>query len=339
MQGQGSAKRKRRAPRHRVPPLQDVRDASRRRVQLQADLSRLGLRPPHRQKIRKTFDPRRREGVAGRARPSASARDDARADEDHAPRGRRRLARGRGGRHDPQPLRRPLQALGAPRLRGGARRRCSPTSARTSSPTIRRVDVQDLADRMLADGLDPSTIRNALMPLRAIYRRAVARGEVAVNPTAGLELPAVRGRRDRIASPEEAAALIAALYPNATGRYGRPRSTPASGAANSWRSAGRTSTSRRADPRRARLGLRRRVRSSRRRRAGRRTVPIAGVLRDHLVEHKLRTGRRQGSCSARRRRRPFDAVRHGASRAATAWTSGEPRSRSRCTRRATRSPR
>ena len=49
------------------------------------------------------------------------------------------------------------------------------------------------------------------MPLRAIFRRAVSRGEVAVNPTTGLELPAVRGRRDRIASPEEAAALLAAL--------------------------------------------------------------------------------------------------------------------------------
>jgi len=49
------------------------------------------------------------------------------------------------------------------------------------------------------------------MPLRAIYRRAVDRGEVTVNPTMGLKLPAVRGRRDRIASPIEAAALIAAL--------------------------------------------------------------------------------------------------------------------------------
>lgn len=76
---------------------------------------------------------------------------------------------------------------------------------------LSRVDVQDYADRLLAEGLDPSTIRNTIMPLRAIYRRAVARGEVTVNPTTGLELPAVRGRRDRIASPTEAAALIDAL--------------------------------------------------------------------------------------------------------------------------------
>jgi hypothetical protein len=76
---------------------------------------------------------------------------------------------------------------------------------------LSRLDVQDYADRLLAEGLDPSTIRNTLMPLRAIYRRALARGEITLNPTTGLELPAVRGRRDRIASPAEAAALIEAL--------------------------------------------------------------------------------------------------------------------------------
>jgi integrase len=80
---------------------------------------------------------------------------------------------------------------------------------------LRRIDVQDFADRLLAEGLDPSAIRNTLMPLRAIFRRAVALGEIAVNPTTGLELPAVRGKRDRIASPEEAKAcgLLDALPP------------------------------------------------------------------------------------------------------------------------------
>jgi integrase len=76
---------------------------------------------------------------------------------------------------------------------------------------VGRSDVQDFADRLVAEGLSASTVRNALMPLRAILRRAVARGELAVSATAGVELPAVRGRRDRIASPEEAAALVAAL--------------------------------------------------------------------------------------------------------------------------------
>jgi hypothetical protein len=46
---------------------------------------------------------------------------------------------------------------------------------------ISKADLQDLADRMLADGLDPSTIRNTFMPLRALFRRAMGR-ELAVNP-------------------------------------------------------------------------------------------------------------------------------------------------------------
>jgi hypothetical protein len=49
------------------------------------------------------------------------------------------------------------------------------------------------------------------MPLRALYRRAVSRGDVSVNPTTSLELPAVRGRRDRIVSPDEAARLLGVL--------------------------------------------------------------------------------------------------------------------------------
>jgi integrase len=71
--------------------------------------------------------------------------------------------------------------------------------------------LQDLVDRLSAQELSPSTIRNTLLPLQAIYRRALTRGEVALNPTLKLSLPAVRGRRDRIARPQEAAALIAAL--------------------------------------------------------------------------------------------------------------------------------
>src|SRR5215217_7467809 len=76
---------------------------------------------------------------------------------------------------------------------------------------ITRQQLQDLADELYGEGLDPSTIRNTLMPLRALYRRLLQRGEIALNPTASLALPAVRGRRDRIVSPEEAARLLQAL--------------------------------------------------------------------------------------------------------------------------------
>jgi integrase len=59
--------------------------------------------------------------------------------------------------------------------------------------------------------MDASTIGTTILPLRAIYRQALDREEVAVNPPAGLRLPAVRGGRDRIAPPHECAMLLAAL--------------------------------------------------------------------------------------------------------------------------------
>jgi integrase len=76
---------------------------------------------------------------------------------------------------------------------------------------IATADLQALAERLQAAGLSASTLRNAILPLRAIYRRACARDGLPINPTRGVELPAVRGRRDRIASPTEAAALLAAV--------------------------------------------------------------------------------------------------------------------------------
>lgn len=78
---------------------------------------------------------------------------------------------------------------------------------------VTRASVQDLIDRLVASGRKPSTVRNAILPLRAIYRRAIARSEVLVNPTLGLALPAPRERRDRIAPPAQATALLAALPP------------------------------------------------------------------------------------------------------------------------------
>ncbi len=76
---------------------------------------------------------------------------------------------------------------------------------------LRRVDVQDFVDSMLAGGLHASTIDSTVNPLRAIYRRAVSRGEIAVNPTRELEMPAIRSKKMRIASPQEAKRLLAAL--------------------------------------------------------------------------------------------------------------------------------
>ena len=85
-------------------------------------------------------------------------------------------------------------SLGAARLRAGAADASSRTSAQCSSATAapRRPGGRCRADRI--GSKSPSTVRNALLPLRAICRRALARGEIHDNPTRGLELPAVRGR-------------------------------------------------------------------------------------------------------------------------------------------------
>jgi integrase len=73
---------------------------------------------------------------------------------------------------------------------------------------LRRTDVQ-----RFVDGLEgaPSTIRNTLDPLRAIYRHALKRELVVVNPTTDLDMPDDEDEDMRIASREEAAALVAAL--------------------------------------------------------------------------------------------------------------------------------
>jgi integrase len=92
---------------------------------------------------------------------------------------------------------------------GAMRRHVLPELGAVRLTDLSRPDLQDFTDGLLAAGFSPSTIQVALLPMRAIFRRAIARGELAVNLCTGLELPAVRGRRERYASAQEAEALIA----------------------------------------------------------------------------------------------------------------------------------
>ncbi len=77
--------------------------------------------------------------------------------------------------------------------------------------SVQRRDVQEFADGLCAQGLSPSSVANIVDPLRVIFRRAVRRDEIAVDPTNDLEMPAIRGRRDRIEPPEVAHHLLQAL--------------------------------------------------------------------------------------------------------------------------------
>jgi integrase len=182
---------------------------------------------------------------------------------------------------------------------------------------IQRRDVQRLADDLLVSGADPSTIRNALKPLQVIYRRAIEDGDLAVNPCERLRLPAARGRRERIASPTEAAALIAALHSEdrtlwgcafyAGLRRGELRALV-------WNDVDLADGLIRVERSMTGHGETGKPKS----RAGRRGVPIVAALRDLLVEHKLITRRDTGLVFGSSATQPFTptAIRR---RALTAW--------------------
>src|SRR5262249_2636187 len=94
--------------------------------------------------------------------------------------------------------------------RGAMRREVLPVLGDIRLDELRRADLQEFADRLLAKGLSPSYIGTTLLPVRALIRRALSRDELVADPCAGLQLPAARGRRERFVSVTEAETLIAA---------------------------------------------------------------------------------------------------------------------------------
>lgn len=93
----------------------------------------------------------------------------------------------------------------------GWRMRVKPALGAMRLSDVTRNDVQDLVDTLVAEGWSASTIVVTIASLRVIYKRALIRGEIAVNPVVGLQMPAVRGGRTRIATPKECAELLDAL--------------------------------------------------------------------------------------------------------------------------------
>jgi integrase len=76
---------------------------------------------------------------------------------------------------------------------------------------LTRTDWQELVDELLAEGVAPATVASTISAIAAIYRFEVSRGRLKDNPTRGLDLPSPDNRGERFASPDEAAALLAAL--------------------------------------------------------------------------------------------------------------------------------
>jgi len=213
-----------------------------------------------------------------------------------------------GDRYKPSTLRGYEQAL---------RLRVLPSLGHHRLSEITRNDVQDVVDRLVAAGHDASTVRNTLLPLRAIFRRAVARGDVALNPTHGVELPAVRGRRERVVSPEEALRLVEALRPNdralwATALFAGLRLGELR--ALRWEDVdlakGVIRVERSWDPKVGPIDPKSR--------AGRRRVPVAALLRDYLIEHKMGSENSTGLVFGSTEHQPFNPSTVNR-RAATMW--------------------
>jgi integrase len=150
-------------------------------------------------------------------------------------------------------------------------------------------------------------VQVTLLPLRAVYRRAVDVGELAINPCSGLQMPTVTGRRERFATPSEAEALIAALPEAdraiwATAMYAGLRRGELM--ALRWSdvdlAAGVIRVERGWDMREGQIALKSN--------AGRRRVPIVAALRDHLIEHRLLTDRDEGLVFGASPERPCNAT-------------------------------
>ena len=180
---------------------------------------------------------------------------------------------------------------------------------------LRRQDIQRLADDLARRSISAATLRNALLPLRAVCRRALSRGDIQVNPTTGLEIPAVRSRRTRFATPHEAHLLIEAAPPEdrvlwATAFYAGLRRGELQ--ALRWSdvdlAGGVLRVERSWD---VKAGV-----IEPKSFAGRRKVPIAAVLRDYLVSHRM--VRQQGLVFGREDGAPF-ATSTISLRASKAW--------------------
>jgi integrase len=151
---------------------------------------------------------------------------------------------------------------------------------------LTRFDMKDFVDRLQAQGLNASTIQVTFASIGVIYGHAVDRGRVAVDPTKGVKLPRAKGKRKRITSPEEATRLLAALPAEdrplwATAMYAGLRRGELR--ALRWEDVDLGGNiihvQRSWDP----------IEGAQETKTdAERKVPIASILRDYLVEHRIR---------------------------------------------------
>jgi len=161
---------------------------------------------------------------------------------------------------------------------------------------IARKELNEFVMRLAARGLAASTIRNIVIPLRALYRHAIEDLEQippTANPTRGVRVPAGSGRRMNFLAPAEIAPTLAALDERdralwATAVYAglRRGELMALRWADVDLAAGVIHVRLSYDPGEKATGE---VKSA----AGQdRKVPICATLYDHLIAHRQRAGAR-----------------------------------------------
>jgi integrase len=202
--------------------------------------------------------------------------------------------------------------------RQGARDYLIPHLGRVRLDALRRGDVQRFVDDLRAQGLKPPTVHCKLDPLRVVYRLAIRDELVMHDPLAGVDLPRRRGRRDRIASPDHAEALLDALPDDeraawATAFYAglRVGELRALRWGNVDFEKGVIRVEQSWDDEVGEIDVKTY--------AGRRAVPLIGRLRSELLRHKLASGR--GPDDLAFGRTPVDAFTRTTmrSRAIRAW--------------------
>jgi integrase len=171
------------------------------------------------------------------------------------------------------------------------RLRANPALGAEPLDEITRADLQELVDKLSAEGLAATTVETTINAVRAIYRHELARDRVKDNPTRGVTLPSGGNRRERFATPTEAKALLAVLPDEdrpvwATAFYAGLRR----GELMALRDQG---IDLKAGEIRVRAGWDPEEGEQETKGRACRTVPMIGELRTILAAHRLRTGRRE----------------------------------------------
>jgi integrase len=71
--------------------------------------------------------------------------------------------------------------------------------------------LQALVDKWAAAGLSSSSIRNTVTAIRVVTRQAATRKWIPADPVPGLDLPGERGRRERVVDPADVPVMLGAL--------------------------------------------------------------------------------------------------------------------------------